>query len=83
MADHDIGDTRLRSDLRPWTMHAAVRYSPLSAGPLERAQHVIGVIHPGEVRHLGYQRESGGTSTAPDVEHGCHVGTDQLQRGTA
>jgi hypothetical protein len=55
----------------------------LLAGPLECAQHAIGVIDPRQVRHRGHQGESGGPCTTPDIENGSAIGPQQLQRGAA
>jgi hypothetical protein len=50
----------------------------LGAGLLEGAQHVLGVIHPGQVLDPGRQSQTGGTCTAPDVEHRPAVRSQQL-----
>lgn len=73
VADHDVGGTRLRRSRRPRAVHAAVWYSPLGAGQLEGAKHVLGVVNTSQVGDLRYQGEPGGTRPTPDIEHGPPV----------
>ncbi|MDT7712936.1 MAG: hypothetical protein QOG46_1625 [Pseudonocardiales bacterium] len=70
VAYHDIGYASLRRGVRPRAMHAAVRDATLGTGPLKGTQHVLRVIHPGQVGHLRRQRKSSGPGPAPDIEHG-------------
>jgi hypothetical protein len=79
VGDDHVGGAGLGGHVGPATEDGAVREGARLRGRDEGVEHVLLLVHTGDVGDPPHQREGGGPSPAADVEHRAAVG-EQLER---